>query len=92
MPQFLELQKSFQMIANSNQFPGNWFSEIQFSTFAWEKIPDKACLLLGNGFEDRFGVRVSLLLVLIGSAGIYVEIINAFEYVQGARNGLKAEK
>ena len=56
------------------------------------KIPDKACLLLGNGFGDRFGIRISLLLVLIGSAGIYVEITNAFEYVQGARNGLKAEK
>ena len=56
-----------------------------------QKIPDKACLLLGNGFEDRFGVRISLLLVLIGSAGIYVEITNAFEYVQGARNGFQPE-
>ena len=35
MSQIVELQKSLQMIPNSNQFPGNLFSENQFSTSAW---------------------------------------------------------
>ena len=55
-------------------------------------ILSKACMLLGNGSGDRFGLRISLLLVLIGSAGLFVEITNAFEYIQGARKGFKAEK
>ena len=33
--QIVELQKSFPMTLNSNQFPGNWTSKITFLTFAW---------------------------------------------------------
>ena len=33
--QIVELEKSFPMIPNLNQFPGNWTSEIKFSSFAW---------------------------------------------------------
>ena len=45
----------------------------------------KICAVYGSGFIDRFGLRISLLLVVVGLAGIFVEINNAFEYVQGAR-------
>ena len=45
----------------------------------------KICDVYGTGFIDRYGLRISLLLVLVGLAGIFVEINNAFEYVQGAR-------
>ena len=48
-------------------------------------IPSKVCKLLGQSFGDRFSLRISLVLMLIGISGLYVEIINAFEYVQGAR-------
>ena len=41
--------------------------------------------MLGQSVGDRFSLRISLVLVLIGISGLYVEIINAFEYVQGAR-------
>ena len=47
----------------------------------------KICVLFGNNFGDRFGLRISLLLVLISVLGLYFEIINAFDYIQGARNG-----
>ena len=50
-------------------------------------IPIKICNVFGNGFGDRFGLRISLMLVLVGLFGLYIEIINAFEYVQGARKG-----
>ena len=40
---------------------------------------------MGNGFGDRFNLRISLIFVLIGVSGLYIEIINAFEYLQGAR-------
>ena len=33
--QNVELQKSFPMMPNLNQFPGNWTSKIHFLTFAW---------------------------------------------------------
>ena len=55
------------------------------------EIPQKACMLLGYSFGDRFDLRISLLLVFIGSAGLYVEITNAFEYIQGARKGFKPD-
>ena len=45
----------------------------------------KICDVYGTSFVDRYGLRISLLLVLVGLAGIFVEINNAFEYVQGAR-------
>ena len=48
-------------------------------------IPWKVCTKLGNSYEDRVSLRVSLVLVLIGLTGLYTEIINAFEYMQGAR-------
>ena len=38
---------------------------------------------------DRFSLRISLILVLVGLSGLYIEIINAFEYVQGARKGFE---
>ena len=41
--------------------------------------------MLGNSFGDRFSLKISLILVLIGVSGLYIEIINAFEYLQGAR-------
>ena len=47
----------------------------------------KACTLLGESVSDQFSLRISLVLVLIGASGLYVEIINAFEYVQSARRG-----
>ena len=40
---------------------------------------------MGNSFGDRFSLRISLILVLIEVSGLYIEIINAFEYLQGAR-------
>ena len=49
-------------------------------------------MLLGNGPGDRLGLRISLLMVLIGSAGLFVEITNAFEYIQGARTGFQVGK
>ena len=49
-------------------------------------IPLKICVLFGTNFGDRFGLRISLLLVLISVLGLYFEIINAFDYIQGARN------
>ena len=45
--------------------------------------------MLGNSFGDRYSLRISLILVLVGLSGLYIEIINAFEYVQGARKGFK---
>ena len=33
--QIIELQKSFEMIPNSNQFPWKWNSKFHFGTFAW---------------------------------------------------------
>ena len=33
--QILELQKSFTMIPNTNQFSGTWASKINFLTFVW---------------------------------------------------------
>ena len=41
--------------------------------------------MLGHSIGDRFSLRISLVLVLVGIFGLYIEIINAFEYVQGAR-------
>ena len=32
-------------------------------------------------------LRTSLVLVLLGISGLYIEIINAFEYMKGARKG-----
>ena len=43
------------------------------------------CYFFGNGFGERFSLRISLLLVLVGLSGLCVEIINGFEYMQGAR-------
>ena len=37
-------------------------------------------------------MRISLFLVLVGLSGLFVEIINAFEYVQGARNVFKVQR
>ena len=34
-----------------------------------------------------YSLRISLLLVLISVLGLYFEIINAFDYIQGARDG-----
>ena len=45
----------------------------------------KICILFGVGVGDRYSLRISLLLVLVGIAGLYFEIINAFDYIQGAR-------
>ena len=45
--------------------------------------------MLGNSFGDRYSLRISLILVLVGLSGLYIEIINAFEYVQGARIGFE---
>ena len=66
----------------------SWF-EIQVSNqlFIFLKTRSKACTLLGNSIGDRFSLRLSLILVLVGISGLYVEIINAFEYIQGARKG-----
>ena len=47
----------------------------------------KICVLFGNNFGDRYSLRISLFLVLISVLGLYFEIINAFEYIQGARDG-----
>ena len=47
--------------------------------------PLKICILFGISIGDRYSLRISLLLVLIGIAGLYFEIINAFDYIQGAR-------
>ena len=52
-------------------------------------IPSKICVLFGNGLGDRFSLRISLLLLLVGVLGLTLEIINAFDYIQGARNGFK---
>ena len=38
--------------------------------------------------SDRLSLRVPLIIVLLGSSGLFLEIINAFDYVQGARKGL----
>ena len=51
-------------------------------------IPMKICIIFGNGLGDRYSLRLSLILVILGSSGLFLEIINAFEYVQGARKGL----
>ena len=51
-------------------------------------IPLKICVLFGDGFLEKISVRISFLLVVVGLAGLYVEIINAFDYIQGARHGL----
>ena len=50
-------------------------------------IPSQICILFGNGLGDRFSLRISLLLVLVGVLGLTFEIINAFDYIQGARDG-----
>ena len=55
-------------------------------------IPSKICVLFGSGLSDRYSLRISLLLVLIGVLGLTFEIINAFDYMQGARDGLKFSK
>ena len=46
-------------------------------------------MIFGNGFGDRYSLRITLFLVLVGLSGLFVEIINAFEYVQGARSVFK---
>ena len=51
----------------------------------FKNVSLKICDVYGTGFIDRYGLRISLLLVLVGLAGIFVEINNAFEYAQGAR-------
>ena len=51
----------------------------------------KICTVFGNGFGDRYSLRISLFLVLVGLSGLFVEIINAFEYVQGARSEFKGD-
>ena len=43
--------------------------------------------MLGHSVGDRFSLRTSLVLVLLGISGLYIEIINAFEYMKGARKG-----
>ena len=48
----------------------------------------KICMIFGNGIVDRYSLRITLLFVLVGLSGLYVEITNAFEYAQGARKGL----
>ena len=48
----------------------------------------KICVLFGYGFLEKNNLRISLLLVAVGLAGLYVEIINAFDYIQGSRHGL----
>ena len=65
----------------------------QMSSFGTHvgEIPQKVCMLLGYGCGDRFDLRISLFLVFIGSAGLYIEITNAFEYIQGARKGFKPD-
>ena len=45
-------------------------------------------MIFGNGIVDRYSLRITLLFVLVGLSGLYVEITNAFEYAQGARKGL----
>ena len=55
------------------------------------QISLKICILFGIGFGDRFSLRISLLLVCIGLAGLYVEIINAFDYLQGARIAFQSQ-
>ena len=46
-PQIVELEKSFPMIPNPNQFLGNWRSEIKFLSFAsvFGKVIDISCAL-----------------------------------------------
>ena len=39
----------------------------------------KICVLFGDGFLEKISLRISLLLVVVGLAGLYVEIINAFD-------------
>ena len=49
-------------------------------------------MVFGNGFGDRYSLRVTLFLVLVGLSGLFVEIINAFEYLQGARSVFKVQE
>lgn len=48
-------------------------------------------MVFENGFGDRYSLRITLFLVLVGLSGLFVEIINAFEYVQGARSVFKVQ-
>ena len=48
-------------------------------------------MIFGNGFGDRYSLRITLFLVLVGLSGLFVEIINAFEYMQGARSVFKVQ-
>jgi len=49
-------------------------------------------MVFGDSFGDRFSLRITLFLVLVGLSGLFVEIINAFEYIQGARSVFKVQK
>ena len=72
------------MISNPNLWPQRYaILNCRFVYF----IPSKICILFGNGLGDRFSLRISLLLVLVGVLGLTFEIINAFDYIQGARDG-----
>ena len=45
---------------------------------------DKVSLTFGSGMA-RFSLRITLLFVCLGLAGLSTEINNAFDYLQGAR-------
>ena len=51
----------------------------------------KICIVFGNSFADRFSLRITLFLVLVGLSGLFVEIINAFEYAQSARSVFRVQ-
>ena len=46
---------------------------------------DKVSLTFGTGIMARFSLRITLFLVCVGLAGLSSELINAFDYLQGAR-------
>ena len=46
---------------------------------------DKVSLTFGTGIMARFSLRITLLLVCVGLAGLSSELNNAFDYLQGAR-------
>ena len=75
---------SFILISDKEGILKLCFVKFKYQT---DDIPWKICIVFGNSFSDRFSLRISLILVLIGVSGLCFEIINAFEYLQGARKG-----
>ena len=70
--QIVALEKSFEMIPNSDLFPGNWKFKIKFLTFAWAF---EWMGIIGQIFhiDQKMRQKISHLLILIYRARIDAE-------------------